>query len=95
MNITVTARHFKAKPDLQNYAREEARKLEKQFDRITNLDWVLSYQKLDQIAEITVKVPKETLRAEAVSDDMLKSIDQAVVKMERQLGKYKDQLRGK
>ncbi|MBC8478725.1 HPF/RaiA family ribosome-associated protein, partial [bacterium] len=57
MNILVTARHFKAKQDLQDYARDEATKLERHFDGITTLEWILSYQKLDQIAELVVKVP--------------------------------------
>ncbi len=94
MNITVTARHFKAKQELQDYVRNEAKSLERQFDRIISIEWILAYQKKDQIAEIVLQVPKETLRAEAISDDMYKSIDQAVDKMERQLNKYKNLLRG-
>jgi putative sigma-54 modulation protein len=95
MNILVTARHFKAKQELQDYAHAEAAKLERHFDRITTVELVLSFQKKDQIAELIVKVPKDLLRVETTTDDMMKSIDQAVGKMVRQLKKYKDQLQGK
>ena len=95
MNITLTARHFKATEKLQDYVQKEIRTLEKYFDRITDCEVILSYQKLVKEVELVLNVPQETLKVKAESDDFQKSVDQAVLKMERQLTKYKDKLRKK
>jgi len=95
MKLSITARHFKANDELQQYARNETSKLDKLFDHITSSEIVLSYQKQTKTAELVVNAPRETLRADASSDDFFKSIDIVVQKMERQLEKYKEKLRKK
>lgn len=95
MKLTITARHFKANQELQEYAQKEADRLDKIFDHITSGEIVLSFQKQVKSAELVINAPRETLRAEAFSEDFMKSIDIVVQKMERQLDKYKEKLRKK
>ncbi|MBN2011138.1 ribosome-associated translation inhibitor RaiA [candidate division KSB1 bacterium] len=90
MRVNFTARHSKKTSQrLKDYAQEEVKRLEKIFQGIVDCDIVLDYQKETKIAEINVGVHGTQLTAVEKSDDIYKSIDQAVAKLERQLKKYK------
>lgn len=55
----------------------------------------LSVIKLDNTAEVTVKLPKRILRAEVTKDDMMASIDEIVDILESQMVRYKSRLKDK
>lgn len=89
MRVNFTARHYKPSERLKEYATEEVQKLERFYDNIIGCEIVLDYQKLSQIAEIKLNVHGNTLKAIEKSEDIYKSIDLAVTKIERRLKKYK------
>jgi putative sigma-54 modulation protein len=89
MNITITARHFKAPEPLKEFAKEEVARLKKYYDGIIEGEVILTWVKLTQIAEVKLKVYGQTLTAQQKSEDIRKSITLAVDKLERQLQKYK------
>ncbi len=91
MRINFTARHAKKKTPqrLKEHAMEEVKRLERIFSGIIDCDIVLDQQKEVQIAEINVGVHGSQLTAVEKSEDMYKSINLAVSKLERQLKKYK------
>jgi len=96
MKTTITARHFKAPEKLRKYAENEVMRLGRFFDKIIDCDIILDYVKANNSkhsAEINMKVYGQILSVSVMSDDMFKSIDQAVKKLERQLKKYKGRLR--
>jgi len=93
MRITFTARHFKTSERLKEFATEEARRLKKYYDDILDVDIILDFVKLEQVAEIGVKVYGQRLTVVEKSEDMYKSISLAVDKLERKLLKYKEKLR--
>lgn len=90
MRINFTARHYKPSPRLKEYAETEVKKLEKIFRGIVDCNIVLDYQKDIQIAEINVGVHGTQLTVVEKTEDIYKSIDSAVQKLERQLKKYKE-----
>ncbi|NIR48046.1 ribosome-associated translation inhibitor RaiA [candidate division KSB1 bacterium] len=94
MRISFTARHFKAADGLKDYAEKKARRLKRYYNGIIDCEIVLDYEKQDQIAEIAIKVYGQKLVAVEKTEDIFKSIDQAVDKLERQVKKYKGKLRG-
>ena len=94
MRITFTARHYKAPEKLKNYAEKKVRRLKKYYDGIIDCEIILDYEKLTQVAEIAVTVYGQKLVTVEKSDDIYKSIDSAVDKLERQVIKYKEKLRG-
>ena len=55
----------------------------------------LTVIKLDNTAEVTVKLPKRILRAEVTTNDMMASIDEIVDILEQQMVKYKSRLKDK
>lgn len=93
MQITFTARHFKATNRLKTYCEKKVSRLKRYYDGIIECEIILDYEKLDQIAEIAIKVYGQRLVAIEKSEDIFKSIDSAVNKLERQLKKYKEKLK--
>jgi len=89
MRVNFTARHYKPSERLKNYATDEVQKLDKFYEGIVSCDIVLDYQKLQQIAEVVINVHGNRLTAVEKSEDIYKSIDLAVAKLERQLKKLK------
>lgn len=93
MRVTFTARHFKTSERLKEFATDEVRRLKKYYDDILDVDIILDFVKLEQVAEIGVKVYGQRLTVIEKSEDMYKSISLAVDKLERKLLKYKEKLR--
>ena len=90
MRLNFTARHYKSSPRLKEYAQNEVSRLEKFYDGIISCEVVLDYQKDIQIAEVHLTVYGQILTVVEKSDDIYKSIDLAVQKMERKLQRYKE-----
>lgn len=90
MRITFTARHFRPSERLKNHAHTEVLRLKKYYDGILDVEVVLDYVKQQQVAEILAKVYGTRLTVVEQSEDMYKSINLAVEKLERQLKKYKE-----
>jgi putative sigma-54 modulation protein len=92
MNISITARKFKAHDTLKEYISTEVTSLGKYAETILNIDVILSYLNSKEnfkTAEIIVQVPGQTLTAVEQSDDFKKSVAASVEKLSRQLQKIK------
>ena len=92
MNISITARKFKAHDTLKDFIRTEVSSLDKYNDDILSIDVILSYinnRENIKTAEIVLQVPGQTMRATEDSDDFKKSVNAAVEKLSRQLKKLK------
>jgi putative sigma-54 modulation protein len=98
MEVHFTARKFRARRDLREYALSSVKKLDKYFDGILRADLILSYERSSQsvkVAEVNLHVYGTLLAAKEKSEDFRKSLDLALEKVERQLAKYKTKLRMK
>ena len=78
---------------MKEFATSEVARLKKYYDDILDVEIVLDYVKQSQLAELVVKVYGQSLAVEENSDDMYKSINLAVDKLERKLLKYKEKMR--
>lgn len=97
MLVNITARHFKAPEKLKRFADNELHRLERFYDGIIDCNIVMDYIKSNHSkhqVEIQVNVYGQALVVSDLSDDMYKSIDNAVAKLERKLQKYKARIRG-
>lgn len=95
MKIIVTARHFDLNENLNSYATNEIKRLEKYFDHIIESHLTMSVEKSRQIADLSVKVYGTVLTSKAKTYDMYIAIEQVVSKMETQIKKYKSKLKDK
>lgn len=90
MRVNFTARHYKSSKRLKDYAENEVQKLTKFYNGIIDCDIILDYQKELQIAQVSINVFGTRLSVTEKTDDIYKSIDTAVEKLERQLKRYKE-----
>ncbi len=92
MNISITARKFKAHDTLKEFVNDAVESLTKYYDGIMDVDVILSFQNTnnsEKTAEVIVKVPGQTLTATESTDDFNKAVSAAVEKLSRQLQKLK------
>lgn len=90
MNIEITSRHYEPSERVKTYVKEEFSKLD-DFERmISSCKVILEKSKEGETTTITLHVSGKDLIATETTDDMIKSIDKAVEKMERQLRRAKD-----
>lgn len=92
MNISITARKFKAHQTLKKHIEDEVNSLKKYNDDIMNAEIIMSYHNAKdslKISEIILQVPGQILKASEESDDFAKSVSASVEKLGRQLVKLK------
>jgi ribosome hibernation promoting factor len=90
MQITITARHFDLTNAIRDYVEESAIKLEKYFDHIINVHFILALENGGNTAEMILHIPKNNLKCVASDKDMYVAIDAAIDKMENRVKKIKD-----
>jgi len=94
MDIQITSRHEKASASLQQTIKDEFGKLEKYSDRITSCHIIIDSQRGMEILEVVLAMAGHTINATAKAGNIGKAIDEALMKVERQLekinGKIKD-----
>lgn len=95
MNTTIKGNHLEVTPALRDYVLAKLERVTGHFDKLVKINVVLSVEKLQQRAEVTVHIKGRDVYAEHASEDMYASIDQLMDKLNRQLGKLKDQAEAK
>jgi putative sigma-54 modulation protein len=94
MQMNITFRHIDPIDSLKNYAREKVERVNKYLDRATEANVVLSLERHLHHADISIHSGTYILRGREKSEDMYASIDLAMDKIERQLKRYKEKLKG-
>ncbi len=94
MQITVSGHHVDITPALRDYVNSKLSKLQRHFDNITNTAVTLTVEKLVQKAEASVHVAGADLFAACESEDMYAAIDALADKLDRQIIKHKEKIKG-
>lgn len=92
MRVSVIGKNMIATPALKEMVEKKISKVEKFFEPEVDAKATLSVQKNKQKIEVTIPFNGVILRAEEASDDMYKSIDLVVSKLERQIRKQRTKL---
>ncbi|HPC36457.1 MAG TPA: ribosome-associated translation inhibitor RaiA [Candidatus Marinimicrobia bacterium] len=90
MNIELTARHYEIADRARKHLEEEMNNLKLYEDLITSCKVIMERTKDGESIDISVHVRGKDLLAQVTTEDMIKSIDLAVAKIERQLKKFKE-----
>ncbi|MCS7081704.1 MAG: ribosome-associated translation inhibitor RaiA [Bacteroidetes bacterium] len=95
MKVYFTARHFKARPELQRYAEQAVTRLERLYNGIVDCNVVLEDEGAAhrKRSEIWITVYDQILKATSRAPDFELAIDEAVEKLRRQLVRYKERRR--
>jgi putative sigma-54 modulation protein len=95
MKLRITFKHLEHTPALDERIKEKSERFEKYFQGNVNIHWVCWVKGDKHWAEIKVHGPRFDFFAKACADNMYKSLDLAVEKMERQVEKQKELMRDK
>jgi len=92
MQVTITGHHLDITDALRGYINNKFERLERHFEQVTNIDVILSVEKLVQKAEATIPVNGSKIFANAEDQDMYAAIDSLVDKLDRQILKRKEKV---
>jgi len=94
MKISVTFRNKEGENWHKEYIDQKLKKLEKYLDTPVEARVVLSVEKFRNVAEVNLMMNGQNINAKEEAKDMYLAIDNAIEKIERQLKKRKERIRG-
>lgn len=92
MQVNTSGHQLELTSAIKDYVENRLSKLERHNDRITQVNVILSVDKLEQKAEATVHASGGDFFANASADDLYAAIDLLSDKLDRQLIKRKEKL---
>ena len=92
MKFVIVGKNITVTNGLRNQVEKKLGKLERYFNKDTEVHVTLSTEKEQQKIEVTIPVKGNIIRSEQSSEDMYVSIDLVEEVIERQLKKYKNKL---
>ncbi len=98
MEVHITARKVRLHSTVKEHAIEEINKLSNHFDGILRCNATFSLEGSDnnsKIVDMSLHLYRHDIVATEKSDNFFKSIDQAILKLEKQLSKIKSKVREK
>jgi putative sigma-54 modulation protein len=92
MQLNVSGHHIEVTEALRNYVGTKIEKIARHFDIVSDVQCILTVEKLQHKAEATAKVNGGTIYCDHIEEDMYAAIDGLVDKLERRVRKYKEKL---
>ncbi|MDG2155507.1 MAG: ribosome-associated translation inhibitor RaiA [Gammaproteobacteria bacterium] len=90
MQVNLSGHHVEVTDALREYVGDKIKRIERHFDNVTDIQCILTVEKLEHKAEATIHVTGATLFADAVDDNMYAAIDALADKLDRQVKKHKE-----
>jgi putative sigma-54 modulation protein len=94
MNVTISFKNMEHTPAIDDKIQSKSKKLEKYFEGRVDMKWTCYVEQGKHFADINLVGPHFDFHATADSDNLYKTLDLAVDKIEKQVQKKKDKLRG-
>ena len=92
MNLNITGHHIEVTPAIRDYVTAKLDRVIRHFDHVTSVHVILSVEKLQQKAEVTLHVKGKDIFADASDADLYASIDALADKLDRQVVKHKEKI---
>ncbi len=92
MQLNVSGHHLEVTESLRGYVETRIEKIERHFDLVSDMNFILTVEKLRHKAEATINVNGGTIYADATEEDMYAAIDGLVDKLDRRVRKHKEKL---
>jgi putative sigma-54 modulation protein len=94
MQINVTGHHLEVTPALRAYVIEKMQRISRHFDHVISIKVILKIENHQQQAEATVNTAGKALFAQEIDSDMYAAINGLVDKLDKQVRRYKDRMKG-
>ena len=92
MQLNVSGHHVEITDSLRDYVGVKIEKITRHFDIVSDVQCILTVEKLRHKAEATASVNGGTIYCDHTEEDMYAAIDGLVDKLERRVRKYKEKL---
>ncbi len=92
MNFTISGHHLEITPSIREYVLNKLERIRRHFDHVIDISVILSVEKLNQRAEMTLHLSGKDIHVEAIHEDMYAAIDLLTDKLDRQVCKHKEKL---
>ncbi|HDX8116462.1 TPA: ribosome-associated translation inhibitor RaiA [Pseudomonas aeruginosa] len=90
MQVNISGHQLDVTDALRDYVGEKLSRLERHFDKITNVQVIMEVEKLKQKIEATLRIAGGEIVANEEHEDMYAAIDLLIDKLDRQLIKHKE-----
>lgn len=90
MNLTIAGHHVEITPALRDYVTAKLDRIARHFDRVIDVNVILSVEKLAQKIEANVHLSGKDIFVQAENSDMYAAIDSLADKLDRQIVKHKE-----
>jgi putative sigma-54 modulation protein len=94
MQYSVTFRHMEPSDHLKEYGREKLARLEKFLDSVLDAEAIFTVEKFRHKAEVVLTSNSLKIKAEEETDDMYSALDLVVDKLEKQIKRHREKLKG-
>jgi putative sigma-54 modulation protein len=94
MQINITGHHIEVTPALRAYVTEKLQRLTRHFDHVISTHVILKLENHLQLAEATVHAAGKPIFASESDNDMYAAIDGLADKLDKQVRRHKDRIRG-
>ncbi len=94
MILNITGRNLDVTPAIRDYVQNKIGRLDKFFDTVVEAQIILSVERLQHTAEVTLPVKGKTLHCSESEESLYAAIDLLADKFERQIVKYKTKNQG-
>ena len=92
MNLQISGHHLEVSPAIRDYVSQKLQKVTRHFDHVIDIHVVLSVEKLNQKAEVTLHVPGKDIFVESLDPNLYAAVDDLTDKLDRQVQKYKQKI---
>jgi len=94
MQINITGHHIEVTPALRAYVTEKLQRIDRHFDNVMSIDVILKVENHHKHVEAKVNTAGKALFAQEAGTDMYAAIDGLIDKLDKQVRRHKDRLRG-
>jgi len=89
MSLNIIGRHLEVTPAIHEYVLNKLARVLRHFDDVIDTQVTLAVERVQHMAEITVRVPGKDIHCEVVDEDLYAAIDLLADKIDRQILKHK------
>ena len=95
MKLTIAYKKMKHSENVDRKIKEKLERLERHFGPTTNIHWTCSMKGFKYTSHVDITSPHHSFHAEAVAENLYKTFDMAVDKLDKQLMKTKIKVNNK
>jgi putative sigma-54 modulation protein len=92
MHFDLRGHHLEITTALRQYVSNKLERIERHFENVTDVQVILTVEKIRHKAESIIHVSGATIFAESVEDNMYSAIDSLADKLDRQVRKHKEKI---